>query len=927
MTSAVRACASCQTPLPEAAQFCMTCGRATPTDPGVPPRLMHTGAFEVAKVTSALAGRYRIERVLGEGGMATVYLAEDAKHKRKVAVKVMRSELAATIGAERFLREVEIAAQLSHPHILPMHDSGEADGLLYYVMPYVDGETLRERMVREGALAPEEALKLAREVTDALAYAHSRGIIHRDIKPANILLSAGHALVADFGIARAVEDGGGESLTKTGLAVGTPQYMAPEQATGEKDVDGRADLYAVGSMLYEMLSGAPPFTGANARAVLTKSLTEAPRPVSAARAGVPAVLDPLLEKALAKSADDRFATAESFMAAMDGLRQGTPTPMSPVSAIRPPATQVTAAASARRGVARWLTPRNVLVAGVGAAAVFFALRGRSPSSDAPAATGPRGNRVAVLPFRNEMLASDKYLADGVAMEIRDELATVGSLIVIGSTSSDEYRDSRKTPQEIASELRADALLTGVVRWTGDGAARSLALEPELIDARTGKSFWRKSIEQEEPAIMRLPGAAAGEVARALGKAPSAAEQADLDRPSTTSAESFRAYLRGREVAGNDAATLRGKIQEFEQAVVLDSMFAEAWGRLSSLSTTLYVQGNRDPKVALRARQALERLLALLPTHPFARSVHSSYLQSVAGDEAAARAELDLALREWPNNAFLLSTSGAQDMNVGDLGSALTKLERARELDPRNSGMLSNLLQAYTFLGRPTDAEAVGATLLAVRPLNTSAVQAVAIAHLSNADLAGAREVLRAALQRGVPAPRVVTQMAGFYETGFALEDADQQLLLRLTPATFDDDRAWWAQTMATMHWQRGDTALARAYADSAIAPTKAQIAGAPTDPQLHGLLALMLAYAGRSAEARASLQQSLSSVDRYSLRTYNLVNAAKTELALGNRDAAIAHLKLVRRNGFYVTNGWLQVDPTYASLKDYPPFEQMLQGK
>ena len=220
-----------------------------------------TGAFEVAKVTEALAGRYKVERILGEGGMATVYLATDQKHKRKVAVKVMRPELAATLGAERFLREVEIAGQLSHPHILPMHDSGESDGILYYVMPYIEGETLRERLQRDGALPVEEALKLAREVSEALAYAHRRNIVHRDIKPANILLSEGHALVADFGIARAVGDSGGEQLTRTGLAVGTPQYMAPEQATGEKEVDGRADVYATGSVLYEMIAGEPPFTG------------------------------------------------------------------------------------------------------------------------------------------------------------------------------------------------------------------------------------------------------------------------------------------------------------------------------------------------------------------------------------------------------------------------------------------------------------------------------------------------------------------------------------------------------------------------------------------------------------------------------------------------------------------------------------------
>src|SRR5829696_3630218 len=245
MTTAARDCPACHTPLPEEAHFCLHCGTATPTEPGVPARTAGTDIGEIARVRKALAGRgYAVERVLGEGGMATVYLATDVKHRRHVAVKVMRPDLAATLGAERFLREVEIAAQLNHPHILPVHDSGEVPAehpqrrgepsVLYYVMPYVEGESLHERIRRETQLPVEEALRIAREVSEALAYAHTRRIVHRDIKPANIMLSAGHALVADFGIARAV--GGGATITQTGFAVGTPQYMSPEQASGSAAV-------------------------------------------------------------------------------------------------------------------------------------------------------------------------------------------------------------------------------------------------------------------------------------------------------------------------------------------------------------------------------------------------------------------------------------------------------------------------------------------------------------------------------------------------------------------------------------------------------------------------------------------------------------------------------------------------------------------
>ncbi|MFL5505387.1 MAG: protein kinase domain-containing protein, partial [Gemmatimonadales bacterium] len=425
MTIAERACPSCATPLPEAAQFCMSCGTATPTDPGVPPRIASTGAFEVAQVTRALAGRYKIERVLGEGGMATVYLAEDARHKRKVAVKVMRPELAATMGADRFLREVEIAARLQHPHILPLYDSGQSDGLLYYVMPLVEGESLRERLVRDGKLPAEEALRLAREIAEALAYAHKRGIVHRDIKPANILLNEGHALVADFGIARAVEDGGGESLTKTGLAVGTPQYMSPEQATGEKDVDGRADVYATGAVLYEMLSGEPPFTGANARAVLTRSLTEMPKALSEVRSGLTGEVDTVVMRALAKSAGERHGTTEAFVAALESARQSIISRSGQVPVAAPP-TQMLQQPAAKGP----FTLRNVAFAAVAAlalwavSATFLATRG---GTAAGTPSGPAGNRVAVLPFQNQGAAADEYFADGIADEVRGKLSGIAGL--------------------------------------------------------------------------------------------------------------------------------------------------------------------------------------------------------------------------------------------------------------------------------------------------------------------------------------------------------------------------------------------------------------------------------------------------------------------------------------------------------------------
>ena len=320
----------------------------------------------IDRLTAALADRYRIERELGAGGMATVYLAHDLRHEREVAIKVLHPDLGAALGAERFLTEIKTTAKLQHPHILPLLDSGEADGLLFYVMPYVRGETLRDRLTRETQLPVNDALRIAREVADALAAAHALGVIHRDIKPENILLQGEHALVADFGIALAVQQAGGARMTQTGLSLGTPQYMAPEQAMGDKTVDVRADVYALGAVTYEMLTGEPPHTGANAQAIVAKLLTEAVRPVSVLRPAVPAFVDGALQVALQKLPADRFATVKEFA---DALRGGT--------GARVFTPGVGVAATSRSS--RWLLPAialNVLLA----AGLALALTRRAPEA-------------------------------------------------------------------------------------------------------------------------------------------------------------------------------------------------------------------------------------------------------------------------------------------------------------------------------------------------------------------------------------------------------------------------------------------------------------------------------------------------------------------------------------------------------------------
>jgi serine/threonine-protein kinase len=270
----------------------------------------------IARLTAALADRYRLEGELGQGGMATVYLAEDLRHRRRVAIKVLKPELAAVLGADRFVQEITTTAQLQHPHILPLFDSGTADGFLYYVMPYIQGETLRNKLDREHQFGVEEAVKIATDVADALDYAHRHGVIHRDIKPENILLHDGRPMVADFGIALALSAAAGGRMTETGLSLGTPHYMSPEQATAEKDITARSDVYSLASVLYEMLTGQPPHLGGSAQQIIMKIVTDAARPVTELRKSVPPNVAAAVAKALEKLPADRFATAQEFARAL-----------------------------------------------------------------------------------------------------------------------------------------------------------------------------------------------------------------------------------------------------------------------------------------------------------------------------------------------------------------------------------------------------------------------------------------------------------------------------------------------------------------------------------------------------------------------------------------------------------------------------------
>jgi serine/threonine-protein kinase len=525
-----------------------------------------------AKLETALAGRYRIEGKLGEGGMSIVFRARDLRHDRVVAVKMLRAELSAAVGAERFLREIRIVAGLQHPHILPLHDSGDADGSVYYVMPFVEGESLRQRLDREGALPAAEAIRIAREVSSALDYAHAHGVVHRDIKPENILLSGAHAIVADFGIARAVDVASGASATATGLVVGTPAYMSPEQAAGES-VDGRSDQYSLACVIYEMLSGAAPFAGTTPRELMARHAIEPVPPLSSVKADVAPAVSAALARALSKNPESRYPNPGSLSAALEG----TATPAGATTPVPQPAAPVPPAPTpSRRG--RTVTALGIVLV-LALVAVVWGLRNRSnPAPPIEPASPGAATAIAVLPFAVPG-ADTLGLSEGIVGLLGTKLDGAGDLRVVDSRALlshlAQQKGVRLGPNEgsaIARHFSAGLYVLGdVVQIPGRLRIAAAMYRPERAEAiarAEAEGDVGKLFELVDEVTAQLLAGWSGRESRVSG----------IAAVTTSSLPAFKAYLEG-EAALRDARFDQA-IDGFQRAIATDSTFALAWYRLS-----------------------------------------------------------------------------------------------------------------------------------------------------------------------------------------------------------------------------------------------------------------------------------------------------------------------------------------------------------
>jgi len=865
-------------------------------------------SVHLGRLKAALAARYTIEREIGRGGMATVYLARDLKHERQVAVKVLRPELAAVLGPERFLREIKIAANLNHPHILPLHDSGEADGFLFYVMPYVEGESLRDRLNRARQLPIDDALKIAGEVADALGFAHEHNVVHRDIKPENILLVANHAVVTDFGVARAIEEAGETRLTETGIAVGTPAYLSPEQASGERQLDGRSDIYALGCVLYEMLAGEPPFTGPTAENIVQKHMTAEPPAVNSGRPTVTDDVVATVSKALAKAPADRHQTAEALGEAVAAARANFATPSGGVTA---------ADRAAKR---RWMTAGGA----VGVAVVVAVI--------AVVAALPRGSDVALDPdrivvavFRNE--TGDQSLdllgreaGHGITQGIRGagefvrftpwEVALQSFHYVQGEANAGQVTD---VVRALAEETGSAIVISGAYYLQGD----SIRFQVDVTNAISGNVVGSPgpvvgSRDAPSELIERLQQRVMGFLAITLDERYAASSGRIGQLPTF---DAYQAFDQGMEVL-LDEYWSEVALAHFRRAFELDTTFFTA---------LIYAA---IPALNSGQRHVADTILQLLTTHADRLSEYD--IHWVRGLQAVSGTELDheTALRSFRAAAQIAPQSRASYIYayiLEHLNRPHEVLEVLGGIDPNRGGMRGNglywvrVMYAYHELGEHAQ------ELEAIR---TSREQYPGGLRVGEAHAL-------AALGRGEDAMKILPELDPLesIELGQALRahgyaDEAREVFTQTVERLRALPRAEAAEAenrfrLASALFYAEDWTEAREVAEAALA------AGFPDEygdyAGMLGVIAARLDDRERAMQMSAQLGARFVN-DRYPVRSHASAWRARIAAALGEPDEAVRWLQEAFRQGIGLF-GTLHTNPEFESLRDYPPFQEFMRPK
>jgi len=781
----------------------------------VPPDLLN-------QLQASLGAGYRIERELGGGGMSRVFLATEQALERRVVIKVLPPDLALALSGERFRREIQLAAQLQHPHIVPLLTAGElpagdaTPALPYFTMPYVEGESLRVRLARAGELPIGDVVHVLREVALALAYAHEHGVIHRDIKPDNVLLSGGAAMVTDFGVAKALSAStmaGSEALTSTGLAIGTPTYMAPEQAAGDPGTDHRADLYAFGVLAYELVTGQPPFAGRSAPAVLAAHATESVEPVIQRRPACPPALAAVIMRCLEKRPADRPQSAQEIVRQLDSL--STPSALTPAGPVPSGIGPVV-----RGRVARYVVGAAVLAALLAVAAYWKLETGRrlfapEPAGEATSAAGPAEKSIAVLPFVNMSAdPENEYFSDGMTEELIAALGRVPGLRVAARSSAFAFKGKSPDVQEVGARLKVASVLEGSVRRSGS----QLRLSAELVNVRDGLTIWSDTYARDLKDLFQVQDELARSIASALQIKLGGSGDRELVRPPTADLEAHTLYLQGiYQLNRRTEESLRQAQRFFEQAIARDSTYADAWIGLGSAHLLLGDWAFERPVDQFRlARQAARRVLALDSMSSGAHMLLGA-LSSEDYDRKGAEPELRKAVSLDPANSLAQHWYAFALLALGRSEEAVAQIRSAQALDPLSLPINRSVARILAETGRDQEAIAQAKYTLSLDSTFRSTHEVLGVVYLAQgrwrdavaefeADPPSARgelEFAQAKAGKLTPARRALDELSAFPKDKYVdpnvvtylyLAVGDREHALRWLEKAYEDralDRDLW----------------------------------------------------------------------------------------------------------------------------------------
>lgn len=891
----------------------------------------------------SISPRYRIERVIGAGGFAIVYQAHDEQFGRTVAIKVMGSDLSESVGRDRFRREIQLQSRLQHPHIVPLFDSGEADGRLFYVMPYVAGESLRQRLQRERRLSVKDVTRLAREVGDALHHAHQAGVVHRDVKPENILIAEQSAMVADFGIARPAAERGGEQLTMTGMSIGTPAYMSPEQVDGSAVADARSDIYSLACVLYECLTGEAPFSGNSPQSVMAKHLMSPAPSARTLRADLPGGVDAVFARALAKTPADRHesvrAFVEDFAEALS--RSATTSSGATASLARPDGTPPQSKdAPATTGRTAPSTFRVPIALSLGIVAVATAIAVFLPRfrSDAPTPAVPSDSAsvpmIAVLALETPDSA-DRALVDGMTEELTSRLSRIGSLGVLARASLATYDSRGKAPSQVGKDLGVAYLLAGTLRAErlADGS-RQVALTPRLTRVADDRDIWseRYTARLLPGEMFALQTRIATQVVEQLRVALTPAEQSAMTVQPTDNWEAYDFFVRGNVFASLPAAEepARLAVDMFERAVGADPRFVAAWAKLAEAHSQYYFFFDRTPARAQQAVAALRRAVAIDSTLPEVKLASGFLRYWVQLDYDGALADLEAARRAQPNNSQLHYTIGSLLRRRGDFDAAIASYRRAAQLNPRSQLPATDLGSTYLWLHRFPEADRELQRAITLVPDWSPPYMLQGFLHLSwTGDTARARGAIRAAMPR-LGRRNVIGGMASRWRyllttLGGDLLDGVDSLALGSAPI----DSVSFYLTRGELRLRRGQGPRARIDFDSALVLAQQRAIVRTTDPNTQADLANAYAFLGRRDDAIAAARRAeallpLSRDAYFAPSLFALLIQAY--ITAGAYDLALDKLELLRQVPSPVTISFLLADPHYAPLHNLPRFKKLVSN-